>query len=35
MNWDFIITVIIGAIAGIIASILVTIKEEKEEKDDI
>lgn len=34
MSWDFLLTVAIGAIAGIIAAILVTIKNEKEEKDE-
>ena len=35
MDISFVITVTIGVIAGIIAAICITIKEEKEEKDDI
>ena len=35
MSWDFLLTVAIGAIVGIIVAICITIKEEKEEKDDI
>ena len=35
MDISFILTVAIGAIVGIIAAIFVTIKEEKEDKDDI
>lgn len=33
MNLDFLLTVAIGAIAGIIAAILVTIKEEEYEDE--
>lgn len=35
MDISFLLTVCIGAIVGIIAAICVTIKEEKEDKDDI
>lgn len=34
MSLDFLLTVALGAIVGIIAAICVTIKDEKEEKDD-
>lgn len=34
MDFSFLLTVGIGAIVGIIAAICVTIKEEKEDKDE-